>query len=39
MIARCGNCHCTIKDGDKVYYIQDIGDAYDKVYIPSFIVQ
>ena len=33
MIARCGNCHCTIKDGDKVYYILDIGDAYDKVYI------
>lgn len=39
MIARCGNCHCTIKDGDKVYYILDIGDAYDKVYIPCCSIE
>lgn len=29
MVARCGNCNCTIKNGDKVYYIPDIGYTYN----------
>ena len=38
MVARCGNCHCTIKNGDKVYYIPDIGYAY-KVSIPCCSIE
>ena len=38
MVARCGNCHCTIKNGDKVYYIPDIGHAY-KVSMPCCSIE
>ena len=38
MVARCGNCHCAIKNGDKVYYIPDIGYAY-KVSIPCCSIE